>query len=370
MTRQPTRYCMQKSRGSEKYRNVLVARFSALGDVAMTIPVIYSVCKNNPCTRFIMVTQKVASTLFINTPDNLVVLGIDTKVQYHGIKGMVKLRKELTKKYDIDLFIDLHDVLRSWILGAAFLFSGTKVLRFKKGRQGKYELTRKHNKHMLPLISSRARYREVFYRAGFSTEDMFMSIFGNEKAKPEQYASVSSPKQPGNLWIAIAPFAKHKGKIYPLNMMQKVVDKISQWNNTTIFLMGAGEYEKQKLTELVANHDNVKNLATQRNGFPCELALLSNCDVMVSMDSANMHLASLVRLPVVSIWGATHPYCGFLGWHQEERNAVQINLPCRPCSVFGNKPCLRDDYFCLTGIKPQMIIDRIRQVLVEKGFVI
>ena len=328
---------MQKSRGSEKYRNVLVARFSALGDVAMTIPVIYSVCKNNPCTRFIMVTQKVASTLFINTPDNLVVLGIDTKVQYHGIKGMVKLRKELTKKYDIDLFIDLHDVLRSWILGAAFLISGTKVLRFKKGRQGKYELTRKHNKHMLPLISSRARYREVFYRAGFSTED---------------------------------PFAKHKGKIYPLNMMQKVVDKISQWNNTTIFLMGAGEYEKQKLTELAANHDNVKNLATQRNGFPCELALLSNCDVMVSMDSANMHLASLVRLPVVSIWGATHPYCGFLGWHQEERNAVQINLPCRPCSVFGNKPCLRDDYFCLTGIKPQMIIDRIRQVLVEKGFVI
>ena len=223
---------------------------------------------------------------------------------------------------------------------------------------------------MLPLISSRARYREVFYRAGFSTEDMFMSIFGNEKAKPEQYASVSPPKQPGNLWIAIAPFAKHKGKIYPLNMMQKVVDKISQWNNTTIFLMGAGEYEKQKLTELAANHNNVKNLATQRNGFPCELALLSNCDVMVSMDSANMHLASLVRLPVVSIWGATHPYCGFLGWHQEERNAVQINLPCRPCSVFGNKPCLRDDYFCLTGIKPQMIIDRIRQVLVEKGFVI
>ncbi len=359
---------MQKNRGSDKYRNVLVARFSALGDVAMTIPVMYSVCKNNPRTRFIMVTQKVASTLFINTPENLIAIGVDTKVQYHGVKGIIRLQKELTRKYDIDLFIDLHDVLRSWIMGAAFLLSGIKVLRFKKGRQGKYELTRKHNKHMLPLISSRARYREVFYRAGFSTEDMFMSIFGNEKAKPEQYAAVSTPKQPGELWIAIAPFAKHKGKIYPLNMMQKVVDKISQWHGTTIFLMGAGEYENEILEKMAANHDNVKNLARQRNGFPCELALLSNCDVMVSMDSANMHLASLVRLTVVSIWGATHPYCGFLGWHQEERNAVQINLPCRPCSVFGNKPCLRNDYFCLTGIKPQMIIDHIRQVLVEKGF--
>ncbi len=358
---------MQKNRGSNKYHNVLIARFSALGDVAMTIPVVYSVCIGNPGTRFIIITQKVASTLFINTPKNLVVLGIDTKTDYHGVKGMYKLKRELVKKYDIDLFIDLHDVLRTWILGSAFLFGGIKVMRFKKGRQGKHELTRKHNKHMLPLISSRARYREVFYRAGFSTDDLFMSIFGNKKATPEQYATISTPKQEGEIWIAIAPFAKHQGKIYPLQSMRKVVETVAKWPGTTIFLMGAGKEECEVFERWAENFDNVKNLATRRNGFPSELALLSNCDVMVSMDSANMHLASLVRLTVVSVWGATHPYCGFLGWHQEERNAVQLNLSCRPCSVFGSKPCMRGDYFCLTGIQPQMIIDHIRQALAEKG---
>ena len=78
-----------------------------------------------------------------------------------------------------------------------------------------------------------------------------------------------------------------------------------------------------------------------------ELALMSHLDVMVSMDSGNMHLASLINTPVVTIWGATHPLAGFMGWNQSEENAVQVDLPCRPCSVYGNKPCSRKDYACL-----------------------
>ncbi len=361
---------MQRSKGSDRYRNVLVVRFSALGDVAMTIPVVYSVCMENPCTRFVMVTQKVASTLFINKPSNLEVRGVDVKVEYRGIKGLMRLKRELVKEYDIDLFVDLHDEFRSWMFGALFLLGGIRVLHYKKGRHGKHELTRKHNKHMLPLISSRARYREVFYRAGFATDDLFMSIFGEEKAKPESYKSIYPPKRQGDLWIAIAPFAKHKGKIYPMHLMQQVVDTVARWSCVKVFLMGAGEQESRIMDGWASKYDNVKNLAVRRYGFPGELALLSNCDVMVSMDSANMHLASLVRLPVVSVWGATHPYCGYLGWHQEERNAVQLNLPCRPCSVLGDKLCMRGDYFCLSGIQPQMIVNQIRKVLSEKGITV
>ena len=94
-----------------------------------------------------------------------------------------------------------------------------------------------------------------------------------------------------------------------------------------------------------------------------ELALMSHLDVMVSMDSGNMHLASLVNTPVVSIWGATHPLAGFMGWGQSEQNAVQIDLSCRPCSVYGNKPCLRKDYACLHQITPAIITQRILSVI-------
>jgi ADP-heptose:LPS heptosyltransferase len=95
-----------------------------------------------------------------------------------------------------------------------------------------------------------------------------------------------------------------------------------------------------------------------------ELALMSHLDVMVSMDSGNMHLASLVNTPVVSIWGATHPLAGFLGWNQSEKNVVQTDMPCRPCSVYGNKPCMRNDYACLNQITPESVVQRILGVII------
>ena len=91
---------------------------------------------------------------------------------------------------------------------------------------------------------------------------------------------------------------------------------------------------------------------------------MSQLDVMYSMDSANMHLASLVNTQVVSFWGATHPYAGFMGWNQCLENVVQVDeLTCRPCSIYGQKTCYRKDYACLNRITPKQIINRIENAL-------
>ena len=102
---------------------------------------------------------------------------------------------------------------------------------------------------------------------------------------------------------------------------------------------------------------------TGKLNMSTELALMSHLDVMLSMDSANMHLASLVNIPVVSVWGATHPYAGFMGWKQLPTNAIQLDMPCRPCSVFGQKPCYRGDYACLNDIKPEKVIEKIEGII-------
>jgi ADP-heptose:LPS heptosyltransferase len=80
-----------------------------------------------------------------------------------------------------------------------------------------------------------------------------------------------------------------------------------------------------------------------------------------------MHLASLVGVEVVSIWGATHPYAGFYGDNQNPLNAVQVNLACRPCSVFGNKPCWRGDHACMQQITTEMIINQIQTQLNQRA---
>ena len=97
--------------------------------------------------------------------------------------------------------------------------------------------------------------------------------------------------------------------------------------------------------------------------FAEELEHIAKLDVMVSMDSANMHFASCLGVPVVSIWGATHPCRGFYGWRQNPAWAVQKEMKCRPCSKYGNKPCRFRDYPCLTGIEPIEVMERIEKVL-------
>lgn len=339
-------------------KNILVARFSALGDVAMTIPVVYSACRANPDSRFVFLTKKHAASLFVNPPENLVVTGIDTD-SYNGIQGMVRLASELRRKYNIDAFADLHDVLRTKILRGIFALRSIPSRHIHKGRRGKKALTRPRRKVFLPLTSTRMRYREVFHSLGLQYADSFSGIFP-QLPDSALFKAATEPKTPGETWIGIAPFAAHRGKVYPLALMEQVVETLSAHKGNKIFLFGAGQKEMNSLGRWAMKYDNTVNLAALSIGLPSELALLAYCDCVVSMDSANMHLASLVGTRVVSVWGATHPYCGFMGWRQKKEDAVQLDMVCRPCSVFGEKPCRFGDYHCLHGIVPKMIVDTVQ----------
>lgn len=345
-----------------------MARLSALGDVAMTIPVLYSVCQTNPQIRFLLLTKPFPAKVFINTPENLTVVPVDFD-RYKGIGGLRRLHKELIREYDIDAFADLHDVLRTKILRLFFRLSGRRVARIHKGRRGKRALTRRSHKVMLPLITSRARYREVFWKLGIPREDTFHNLFtADHPASPEVYAAATTPRREGETWIAIAPFAQHPGKIYPPHLMEQVVGELASRPGYSIFLFGAGAGEHQTLSEWHRKYpDQTVDMSELRLGIPAELNLLHDCDAMISMDSANMHMASVVGLPVVSVWGATHPYCGFTGWRQDKQDIVQLDMVCRPCSVFGNKPCHRGDMHCLYGIQPAYIISKLDALLARRA---
>lgn len=339
--------------------NVLLARFSAFGDVAMTIPVVYSACRCYPDVNFVMVTRPAMTGMFVGAPANLTVIGADVKTDYRGVRGISRLMRELHARYRFDAFVDLHDVLRTRLMGLIFRMHGIRVARLNKGRARKRALTRSNNKVMLPLISQRARYREAFFKVGLPLSEHFDGLFdGRGKADPVMFAAISVPKQPGEHWVGIAPFAAHAGKVYPPELMREVVGEVASHPSTRVFLLGGGS-EESRVLDGWANELGVTSLAGKRYGFAAELALLNHMDVVVSMDSANMHLASIAGAPTVSVWGATHPYCGFKPWRQSDSDMVQLPMTCRPCSVFGNKPCHRGDYLCLRAIKPDVIIRKI-----------
>ncbi len=92
------------------------------------------------------------------------------------------------------------------------------------------------------------------------------------------------------------------------------------------------------------------------------MLLMSQLDLMISMDSANMHIASIFGIRVLSIWGATHPKAGFSGYGQTPDSEMQVNIPCRPCSIYGKKPCKFGDMRCME-IAPDMIVQKATNMI-------
>ncbi len=249
---------------------------------------------------------------------------------------------------------DLHNNLRSNILGFLFKFSGVRVKQVDKGRSEKKLLTRFPDKILKPLKRTVQRYADVFTELGFPV------ILDNQLNRSQQLLSpeviaLCGEKQMG--WIGVAPFAQHVGKIYPLEKMETVLRMLQQYH-VKVFLFGGSPREKDICEQWEKDFTNVTSTVNRLN-MQQELQLISNLNVMLSMDSAGMHLASLCGVPAVSVWGATHHFAGFLGYGQSEENIVADSIECRPCSIYGNKPCFRKDYACMHNIMPDVIVNKL-----------
>jgi ADP-heptose:LPS heptosyltransferase len=332
-------------------RHLLIIRLSAIGDVAMAAPVVRQFAEQFPAMKFTMVSQPFLRPLFEGLP-NLHFIGADVHGAYRGFGGCWKLYR-LLRAQRPDAVADIHNVLRSVLLRLFFAVSGTRTCYIRKGARSKKALTRRRRKKVAPLKTSFERYREVLEKCtGAKLPD------GTPYRAPAfKQETVEAPAGA----IGIAPFAKHPGKIYPLEKMEQVVAHFALARGITVFLFGAAA-ESRLLEIWEYRYPNVRVVAG-RLDLHDELALMQQLPVMLTMDSANMHLASFVGTPVVSVWGATHPYAGFYGWQQSPDNAVSADMPCRPCSVFGNKPCFRGDYRCFRLIELEQIIEKVNAVL-------
>lgn len=343
--------------------HLLIIRFSALGDIAMAVPVVASLARQYPDLRITVLSRPFARVLFEGLAPNVGFMGADIKKEYAGLRGMNALYRRLVAK-NITAVADFHNILRSNYLRLRFNLGHYHVAHINKHRRGKHRLTRNNDKVMEQQPTSFHNYLEVLARLGYTVEPTFTSIFPPEGGHLRLLPHVIGEKKKFQQWIGIAPFAAHKGKIYPEQNMEKVIVQLIQRHpSCRIFLFGGGGDEKVVIDGWAEKYKNCINASAVVGGLKNELILMSHLDVMISMDSANMHLASLTATPVVSIWGATHPFAGFMGWHQNPDNAIGLNLPCRPCSVYGNKPCLRGDYACLKNISPEMVLEKVAKLL-------
>ena len=336
-----------------KIQHILVIRLSAMGDVAMTVPVLRAFSKQYPNVKLTVLTKPFFKPLFRDLP-YVTVFEADIKGKHQGVYGLYKLSKTL-KKTGFDCVADLHNVLRSQILKCFFF--GRKVVQIDKGRAEKKALT--SGKIVQQLKTTHQRYADVFKELGYPVD-----LSNPEFPKPSNLNSkclqfIGTDSKP---LLGIAPFAAFKGKAYPLSQMQIVIETLSK--QYKVLLFGAKGTEASQLQTIADKSDNVVNLAGQLL-LDDELDIISNLELMISMDSGNAHLAAMQGVKVLTIWGVTHPYAGFYPFYQDESNAVLPDLtkfPKIPTSVYGNSfPEGYDNVF--STISPELIIEKVKTIL-------
>ncbi|MFD2917010.1 glycosyltransferase family 9 protein [Psychroserpens luteus] len=336
-----------------KPKHILVIRLSAMGDVAMTIPVLRAFTNQYPEVKLTVLTRPFFTPFFRNLP-NTTIVSVDLKDKHKGVLGLYKLSKEL-KSLDIEAVADLHNVLRSKIL--KFFLFGKRVVQIDKGRDEKKILV--NGQSFKQLKTTHQRYADVFEKLGYPI-DLSQPTFPKKENLKEKYIQViGSDSKP---WVGIAPFAAFEGKMYPLNLMTTVIEALSK--NCKVLLFGAGNDEKKALENIANQFENVINLAGQFS-LSEELDIISNLDLMLAMDSGNAHMAAMLGVKVITVWGVTHPYAGFLPFNQSIDSAILVDrdqYPKIPTSIYGNK--FPEGYEnAMRSISPNIIISKINTAL-------
>lgn len=341
-------------------KKILAVRFSAFGDVLLTYPVLKSICELNPELEIIFLTQNNFVSFFKDIP-GLTVIGADLKGEHKGVLGLYRLVQQIKKDHNIEYVCDLHQVLRSKMFN--FLMN-KKTFKIDKGRKDK----KRFIEHKIdgPLKHSTERYMDVFKSCGVKTTESIKDlgeIKFEQKNLTDKLNDIIDLKDKTFFRLGFAPFAKHKTKTWPLENLEKFLKLNQQSEKMKIYMFGGRGEEAKKLEALEKKYSLVKNFAGQFS-FDEEIALIQNMDLMVVMDSANMHLAGLSGTPVISIWGGTHPGVGFypISNRAEILQIDRKDLNCRPCSVFGRGDCPKIHFKCMLDITAEQLMAKIESL--------
>jgi ADP-heptose:LPS heptosyltransferase len=338
---------------------LLVIRTSAMGDVALTTPVLSALTRQYPDSDVLLLTRQSFKPFFYSI-ERLKLFYADLGGRHKGLSGLLRLFRDITGTGRIDIVIDLHDVLRSRVIRFLFRLKGIPSYVIDKGRAEKRGVI--SGKRKIKLKHSVLRYSDTFAKAGFPLKLAHGPWIIPDPAALSKIEPVTGAQT--KMLIGVAPYAKHKLKIWPEEYLLRLLGMISEKYKASYFLFGGIE-DSERLSalhvRLPGSFNSVGNLDLDE-----ELALMSRLDIMIAMDSSNMHMAALTGVKVISIWGGTDPVTGFGGWMQPEDYSVRISiddLTCRPCTVYGKGECKRGDFACMNWMTPEIVFKKIDKLL-------
>lgn len=317
---------------------ILVLRFSSLGDVILCSVLLDALREVHPDAHLTWVTKAVYADLFRDDPrvDELLLLDESTPLR--------SLWRQLESR-SLDLVIDAHGSLRSRALCAAL--PPTRLRRLAKDtferllllRAGvrRPTLRRRHVDRCLDLVPEASRSHRP-------------RLLGVSQAPPSWLPG-------GGPVLAVAPGARHDPKRWPLERFARVLRPFQQEHGARIVLVG-GEADRPLCAELVGLTDAEVVDASGDRPLGEVASALRSCQALLCNDSGLLHMAEAVGTPAVAIYGPTTRDWGYFPLDPRSR-VLEVDLPCRPCSRNGGRPCHLDEQLCMTLVREDDVLSAL-----------
>lgn len=308
---------------------ILIIRFSSIGDIVITSPVVRCVRQANPDAIIHFLTKKNFSYLLDSCQYVDEVLTLDGSIN----DIMPRLKEE-----DYDVVIDLHKNLRTRAIRNALKakwYSYDK-LNVKKWLWVNFRWNRMPDEHLVD------RYFEGLKSLNITNDGKGLEYF-----LPHSYSyDISAHELSHNAYIAISIGGTYATKRMPNHMLIDLINRIDR----PVVLLGGGavdEANAQVISEAVGA--GVVNLVNQISVHDAAY-VIEHAAQLITGDTGMMHIAAAFGTPIQAVWGNTHPLLGMYAYQPESQNNVvdhQVELPCRPCSKLGSDQCPRGHFNCM-----------------------
>jgi len=306
-------------------KKVLVIRFSSIGDIVLTSPILRCLKKQHPEIEIHYLTK--SSFSFIVEQNEYV-----SKV--HTIDNDIDEVLPQLKAEDFNFVVDLHHNLRTWRLKQK-LKTASKA--FPKLNFEKFMLTT-FKRRKMPDIHVVDRYFEAVASLGVENDKEGLDYF-----LPVNVILPSDIEHIKN-YVAVAIGAQFATKKMPVNKLIALIQKI---DSTVLLLGGPTDIEAGK--QIAEKCTNGINLCGRMHLNESAL-VIKNAKKVITHDTGLMHIAAAFKKPIISIWGNTVPELGMYPYLPSDRALFtihQVELPCRPCSKIGHQKCPKGHFKCM-----------------------
>lgn len=324
---------------------ILILRFSSIGDIVLTTPVIRCLKKQLPVSEIHYLTKSSYRSIIESNPFISQVISFEKKLD----EVIPQLKKE---KYD--LIIDLHKNIRTAKLKTALRI---KSHSFNKLNIEKWITVKTKQKNILPNQHIVERYLKTVKKLGVTNDEEGLDFFFNEED------NFSLPSELKNGYVAFALGAQYATKRLPT---EKIISICSKVNHPIVLLGGKEDFETGEKIKNNLSSKNIYNYCGQLS-LGQSASVVKQSTVVLTHDTGLMHIASAFHKPIVSVWGNTIPEFGMYPYLPNEKSLFDIvevkDLKCRPCSKIGFQSCPKKHFDCMLRQDENKMVE-----LIEKRF--